>query len=209
MLAVIFALVALCALSCVTFAVVVGVVRRVIPVLEYAERTLAIASAAAAGGLATGTQIPRFVARRGDGSVLSDDDLRQGILLFLSAGCAPCIALAREIAQSSRATELDDVVVLLSTVDEREQLRLPDTVHVAYQTGRAVADAFGTTTTPHAFAIVDGVIRGKSTPSSLDALRALHEAITEGGNRDKTIAQPSAVSGPRPSREPLRLMGGQ
>jgi hypothetical protein len=161
---------------------VLGLFRRIAFVLEQAEEQMASASAATAapsGGIAPGTPVPLATARRPDGSAFSTDELtgRRSIVLFLSATCAPCQALAQELRRRRTRSLPAELVIAVRDEIEHQALGL-DGLDVVYQPDFALAKAFETTATPHAFALnQERIVVARSTPNTFRLLRELAETI--------------------------------
>jgi thiol-disulfide isomerase/thioredoxin len=162
----------------------VGLLRRVAYVLEQAEGHLsAVAEAGAAtsgaGGLAPGSPVPAALATRADGGPFSTTDLhgRESIVLFLTSTCAPCKALARELRRKGRR-QLEGVRLVAVVRDELERDALGlDGVEIVYQPDFALARAFETSASPHAFAVdPNGTVVARSTPNTVSRLQELADA---------------------------------
>ena len=82
-------------------AVVLGVLRRLAPQLERAEPVKVLNPGRQ--GAEVGVKLPAFAARDEDGRPAGDERLlgRPSVLLFLSAGCGPCLDLARDLEMIS------------------------------------------------------------------------------------------------------------
>jgi hypothetical protein len=164
---------------------VIGLLRRTAYVLEQAESHLAAAAEAGgavsgAGGLPPGAEVPDAFGAYPGGAVFSTSELRGrgSIMLFLTSTCAPCKQLARELRRKS-LDRLSDMRLIAVVRDERERdaLRL-ERVEVIYQPDFALARAFETSTSPHAFAIdVNGVVVARSTPNTLAGLGEVADSV--------------------------------
>src|SRR5271155_5086470 len=84
--------------------VVLGVLRQVMPYLERAGAQSAMPMPMPAQGPAVGSRLPGFAARDNHGDVVNAAQLRgkPSVLLFLSSGCSPCIALAEELGHADQ-----------------------------------------------------------------------------------------------------------
>jgi hypothetical protein len=177
------AFVALWLLVLVLAFLLLGVLRRILPVLEEAERH-GHGGPLGLGGLPAGTPLPDFEVETEAGDPLRAGDLRnrQAVWLLASAGCAPCEALAAELRQAGEPA-LDVPLVAVSDASEPGRtLGFPAWVTRLYQRGGAAADALRTDATPHAVAVDGhGVVVATITPNTLDDLRALARRLTEGG----------------------------
>lgn len=151
---------------------VVGVLRRLSPVLERVEMLLRD-GARPAMGLAVGSSVPDFDVNTETGQRLTTKDLANGrwIVLFLSSHCAPCQALAQDLNASERWSEIPArVVVVAANPDERAELVIPDELTIVATDGRSLVDAFASSATPQAFAVENGVVIGVNHPGGGDAL---------------------------------------
>lgn len=181
-------IVLLCLLStCVllTALVVLGALRRISAVLEQAEarlRDLPAVPSSGPGGLEIGATLPSFQADRLGGAPVTDEELRgnAATIVFLSASCPPCAALARDLRRHPSRDE--SVYVVVSEANDAEQLRLTEAQQVLIQRDGQVSEAFKTTATPHAF-VFDraGVLVAAGTPNSGAALRRLAAPVIEEG----------------------------
>lgn len=188
------AFVALATLTLVTALATLGTLRRVTIALERAEeRLLGLGESVGPGGLAPGTFAPEFIAQDQRGEPFTSAELRQenSILLFLSADCAPCRALADELRKKPAPPLSARLIVVIDQSTEAHALVERVEATVVYQRGRAVAQAFESRATPHAFVVdVTGAIVASSTPNTLAALRALtaplerEEVTARQGNRN-------------------------
>jgi hypothetical protein len=169
-----------------------GVLRRILPVLEAAERH-GHGARFGLGGLPAGTPLPDFEVETEAGDPVHTRDLRnrQAVWLLASPGCEPCEALAAELREAGEPA-LGVPLLAISDVSETElTLGLPPGVTTLYQRQGAAADALRTDATPHALAVdARGVVVATTTPNTLDDLRALARRLTEEGD-----APPQAPSG--------------
>jgi AhpC/TSA family len=182
-------IVALCLLAaCVllTALIVLGALRRISAVLEQAEarlRDLPAVASSGPGGLEIGATLPAFEADRLGGVPVTDEQLRgtPATILFLSASCPPCAALARDLRRHPSHDE--SVYVVVSGPHDVEQLRLTEAQQVLIQRDGQLSEAFKTTATPHAFVFNSaGVLVAAGTPNSGAALRRLAAPVLgEGG----------------------------
>ena len=100
--------------------VVLGVLRQMASLLERAAAGPVMRIQLPAAEV--GTRLPTF-ASVGDGSVTEPATLlggRPAVMLFLSAGCAPCLSLAAEIASSDLPGELGRSLIAV-TARKRER----------------------------------------------------------------------------------------
>jgi len=150
---------------------VVGVMRRMVGVLERAEQHLATEP----GGVPLLTSIPPFqLLDDATGEAMSSEEVirEPSIVLFMESGCKPCQALATKLDDA----DLSGVPLIVIAGEEglNERFRLPVDVPVFRQRDREVADLFRSASTPHAF-VVDraGVVLDRAVPGSVAHLEEL------------------------------------
>jgi hypothetical protein len=165
--------------------VVLGALRRINAVLEQAEarlRDLPAAPSPGPGGLELGATLPSFQADRLGDALVTDEELRgnPATILFLSASCPPCAALARDLRRHPSRDE--SVYVVVTEPNDAEELRLTEAQQVLIQREGQLSEAFKTTATPHAFVFNGaGVLVAAGTPNSGAALRRLAAPVLEEG----------------------------
>lgn len=122
-------------------------------------------------GLRSGSHVPFFTAVSADGNSIPARELLQGrvVILFLRQSCFVCRTLAAELSPMRYA----QLVVVLRDSREREVLSIPDDVPVIFQPDGAVAFAFKTGATPHAFLVEDEYVVHALFPNSLADLQEL------------------------------------
>jgi len=160
-----------------------GLLRRILPVLEAAERH-GHGGLPGLGGLPAGTPLPDFELETEAGDPVHVRDLRdrQAVWLLASPGCAPCEALAAELREAGEAALGVPLVTISDVSDTGRTLGLPPGVTTLFQREGAAAEALRTDATPHALAVdTRGVVVATTTPNTLDDLRALARRLTEGG----------------------------
>jgi hypothetical protein len=161
-------------LAIVTLAVVVlGVLRQAAPPLERPAGSPP--RRMVSQGPEVGTKLPPFTGRGPEGEILHAAQLLTGpaVLLFLSATCAPCVALAGEIGVSDLG-ELDYALVVVIDPSDHGLLPLPARLRVLVMPGSEVAEVFAVRGRP--FAVVadaDGVVRAKRGLNTVAQLRNL------------------------------------
>jgi hypothetical protein len=172
------AYVVLAALVLLLALLMLGTLRRVVPLLEKAE---AAAHARLPTGLQRGSQVPQFVALASDGSPVDERDFGgAAVLLFIGVGCPPCEALVDDIR--THGAFAGRVLAVADDTEANRELLSGLPLEVAYQDGN-VSAAFETSATPHAFAISDGVVVHVAVPQRAADLDALVRAAVEGGDR--------------------------
>jgi hypothetical protein len=175
---------ALSTLVVITTFLVLGLLRRVSPLLEQAESALRSAGSGPGPlqGLPIGTELPQFEARDVRGSVITDADLAgtPAVVLFIDPGCGPCERLMAELRSGWAGEQGARLWVVTGNGHERE-LDLSGKATVLLQSDERVSRAFQTSITPHAFAIgIDGTIVNRDIPDSTDALVKLARQAREG-----------------------------
>ena len=162
----------------------VGTLRRIANVLEAAEERLRLAPTSGQG-LLPGAELPWFEGLRADGTEFSADDIAgsRTMLLFLGGGCPPCRQLAAELSARDPGETLGlDLLVVLHDLGESQELALRPSTDVLLQPDGAIADAFQTTATPHAFVIENGTIAATGHPNTLDSLVRLSRTSRKRGD---------------------------
>jgi methylamine dehydrogenase accessory protein MauD len=151
--------------------VMLGVLRQLAPALEHAGSQ----GISAADGPDVGSEIPRFAARTADGQVIEETQLRgqPTLLLFLSAGCGPCEALAQEMSETDLGALADEVIVV--TAEEGlAELSLPAGLRIVAELAGEVSDALKVSGTPFAIAVDPaGIVRAKRVPNTVKQLRSI------------------------------------
>ena len=161
-----------------------GLLRRILPVLEAAERH-GHGGRFGLGGLAPGTPLPDFEVETEAGDPVHTRDLRdrQAVWLLASPGCAPCEVLAAELREAGGAALGVPLVAVSDASDSGQTLGLPPEVTTLYQRAGVAGEAFRTDATPHALAVdAQGVVVATSTPNTLADLRALARRLMELGD---------------------------
>lgn len=179
----IVALLCLWAFAVVLGLLVLGLLRRIAPILERAEAMAS--STAASPGLPPGSALPPFEVVSGDGRKLKSSDLVGSpfVLLFVSSGCAPCKRLGEEMRRANEGSLVVDVVVVADQSDAGIDFPEWEYATLAYQSEGQVSRALGSSATPHAFAIgSSGVVVAAGFPNTLNQLKALANQAREGGD---------------------------
>lgn len=175
--------------------VVLGILRRVIPLLEGGPAP-AFGSARDPGALREGENAPRVRARNERGEAFEEElVIARSVLVFSDAQCAPCKALADDIR---RQNGLDLGVGLSFVIDDRGEGRYDlgnNPIRIVYQRNNEVGRLFGSTIRPYAFAISgDGVITGQGVPNSVHQLDGLARSLTEEPDTLKDMETQEALS---------------
>lgn len=94
-------------------------------------------------GLRRGSIAPRFsLPRRGGGRIALDDlPGQRALLIFGAHDCGPCHQLAHEIAHAPAAAGWDSTVIIASGNSVPDEW--PEGIEVAFDSDRAVTDAYG------------------------------------------------------------------
>ena len=176
---------ALTLLVAVLAVVQVGLLRRVTAVIERAETAVRDSGGVASDGLQPGARIQPFPLTSREGRLVRSDDFPgESIWLLLSAGCGPCQMLAHDL----RRHTADDaglgmaLRVVLGGEADASQLDLPSWVQVLLDGDQAAARIFRSSSTPHAFASADGVVKAQSVTNQVADLRRL--AASARGEQD-------------------------
>lgn len=168
-------------------AVVLGVIRRCLPLLEHAEALLqATPVPTFPVGLPPGTPVADFsVIDSEDGTAFGISDLRgrRSIVLFLGPGCPACETLIADLRDAEPLDLTSELIVVVEAT--LQELQFPASVpfRVVYQDRREVSRVFGTSSTPHAFAVDElGVIVAASVPNTMAQLVQLAATAWKGGD---------------------------
>lgn len=187
----IVAFVALWLLVVVIGLLVLGALRRIVPILERLESyTPPVSVDALPRGLPRGTRIPEFEAERAGGGQFGTSDLRgsPSFVLFLSEECRPCARFIRDLARD-RVPELGGkLVVVADNASLAHQFAPAQGLTVLVQRDREIADVFESNVTPHAFALdADAMVLGGGTPNDWTRLRHLGQPAAKGGESESTV----------------------
>ncbi len=154
--------------------VVLGLLRRILPLLERMEARTEPAFSTSLEGVPTGTTLAPFQVRAGDSTDVSSIELfaRDALVLFLESGCGPCEALAPELED---VRELQGLPLIIFLDDTPGGWAFPITgVSTFYQSDRTASRAFGSIATPQAFIVRrGGVVGERSLVGSFDDLQHL------------------------------------
>lgn len=170
---------------------VLGMLRRLAPLIERSEQVLSTAERrVAVGGLPPGTAVPAFVAEQVEGAAFSASDLRgtTTIVLFLDSDCKACEELVADLVHD-RVPDIGAPLVVVS--DERAEARTlarSTDVVVLVDEDRSLATAFETRVTPQAFVLSDGRVRASGTPNNWESMSNLLASTTKGGDRETAAA---------------------
>jgi methylamine dehydrogenase accessory protein MauD len=167
--------VVLCVAVVSLFVVVLGLMRQVIPVLD---RTPDMAAAPRMAGPEIGRPLPHFTAAGPDGE-FTNEHLRNrpALLLFLSVGCGPCEILAGEL-RSANLGDLADELVVVTSQEGADKLRLPADLRVMAERDREVARALSVASYPYAVAVDPrGIVKATRVPNTVEHLESLASTL--------------------------------
>lgn len=187
---------------------VLGLARRILPILERAESVLRNAGGdeGANTGLAPGTVVPDFELARSDGSAVKFSQLvvDAGVFVFVDAHCDPCKRLTGELAAES--APLHELRLHLIT-DEPLGMAPPLGVELLHQSDEAASRAFEQVAYPQAYAVrPDRTVIAREIPGGVADLRLLARRVHEDEQmrrRGLPLVAESANQGSngKPSRE--------
>lgn len=191
----VFATLALWVLLLLLGSVTLGVLRRVVGVLEQVEGRWA--SDSVTDGLGPGEQVGSFEVLDQHGALFTEQDLQDkfSMMLFVDNGCGPCEDLVADIQAAAGSWEPPvEVYVVSDDSTEGRQLTADLDLRRLFQRHDHAARAFRATFFPVAFLIDDqGSVIARTNPNTLDQLkRFLH---LEGG--DHRLSLNGSVSSPR------------
>jgi hypothetical protein len=190
-----FWIAAFCALSGVVLVValvVLGVLHRVLPVIERADRVIAAAvERMRVSGLPAGAVVPDFQAATWNGRPFSAVDLEgeRTVVLFIESGCTSCDTFKGDLEAGTLPSLDFRLVVVASNEADAASFAAAerDGVVVLLQRARAVSRVFESDRTPHAFMLdAHRVVSGSGWPNTWEALddqvRRLEGDQQEGAN---------------------------
>lgn len=185
----IVALVALWVVVTVNTLLLLGVLRRIVPVLQRAEQVLQDGGGVGAGtGLAPGATVPDFEVRTSHGEVHFSELVteRAAVFVFVDAHCAPCQQLTTELAMERGSVSQ---LRLHLITDEPLGKTFPDGVVVLHQAEDAASSAFEQSAFPQAF-VVDGdrKVIERTFPNTMSDLQRLADRAVSHDERLRTPA---------------------
>jgi len=175
------AFVALSLVVLVIVAVLLGVLRRAISVLEQAESRSEGSQSLPVQAIPTGTRVGDFALRNGSHGVVNFNELvqRPTVVLLISAECGPCHRLVSELRAAKRRLAALDLIVITDATPASET---DSDIPLYIQMDRAATIAFESNATPHAFLVdVDRVVLGSRIPRTPDDLIDLYQ-VAKGGD---------------------------
>lgn len=164
----------------------VGVLRKVLPVLDHAAAAPAMPFVPSEGML-----LPAFEASLADGSAITAAQMngQPFILLFVSEACAPCRRLLLRLEDYIWSAE-GAAVYLVMADGARVDMPIPACVTPLLEHGGNVSRAFSVTATPLAVAVDRrGVVAQSLVPAGPDDLDRLRRAL-EPIHRQVGLKQP-------------------
>lgn len=172
---------ALTVLVIVLGVLVLGLLRRVMPLLESGRH--GSLPPPALTGLAAGEKVPPFQAIEGSGPIDSAVLLAEPrVVLLMSPSCPPCRSLAAELREEPAVAGELSLLVVMEDSPESRAVQLPSGVRMLFERDREVSDAFRSTAVPQAFAVeAGGVVIRASGVAGIADLRALAIKLREGG----------------------------
>lgn len=156
---------------------VLGLLRRIAPVLEQAERAAHVGRAMDAGfGAPDGTAIPPFAVVDASGRSVPFDDVGPAdrVVLFVDADCAACGAVTAGLAADPATATLPLVAVTgRGTPPSHYDALAAAGVPVVGQPDGAASAAFAQRAFPLAFAVAGGAVVRSTVPGSVADLERL------------------------------------
>jgi hypothetical protein len=162
----------LCAYSLLLGGLVLGLLRRIVLVLDRAEARLREPLHVQPPGLAIGSTLPPFQGYDVEGNPFDQTELfgQPCLVVFLSPDCQPCRALAAELQAIEQG--MPAIFAVISDSPEGRAFAGRLSVAIIYQADHEISYAFGTNATPHVFAIDErGVVVGAGTANDVRGLR--------------------------------------
>jgi thiol-disulfide isomerase/thioredoxin len=178
--------------------ILLGLLRRMSPILERAEAQLGMHGGKGSfGGAPVASAVAPFqLVDAGGRTALSRESVEEPtLLLFVAPGCGPCEQILGGLDGVGHRYE---GVPFHVVVEEGEgEVEAPPGVSLLYERGRSASTAFQTIATPHAF-VVDhgGLVLDQRIPGSVDDLRRM--ALRQRGGGGPTDGHESHTH-PHPS----------
>ena len=166
--------------------ILLGLVRRMSPILERAEAQLGMHGGKGSfGGAPVASVVAPFqlVDSGGRAALSRESVVEPTLLLFVAPGCGPCEQI---LGGLDGVGERFEGVPLHVVVEEGEgTVEAPPGVSLLYERDHAASAAFQTIVTPHAF-VVDhgGLVLDQRIPGSTDDLRQMALRQRGGGESD-------------------------
>lgn len=182
----IIAYVVLAAVVAVQTAVVLGVLRRVIPLLDDSPQSAELEL----GGLPLLSKVAPLDLTDQHGERVQFPALvaETTIVLLMENSCIPCRTLSGSIGRSRDLASELPIVAILDGDESTRAFALPDWVNVLYGERSAVATAFGTSATPFAFVLDPaGVVIERGVANDRADLHAMTRNQKGGGNHQHQL----------------------
>lgn len=162
--------------------IVLGMLRRLIPLMEQAEERLGEALATPSA-LPAGSAIPPFEAKMVDGATFTDLDLRgpSTVVLFVGIKCGACRRFVEDL-ENGKAPALEERLIAVSDGEEDgHRLARSSDVLVVLDEDRSVARAFKSEIVPHVFVVEDGVVLANGRANDWSGIEQLLTGAKKGG----------------------------
>ena len=166
--------------------ILLGLLRRMSPILERAEAQLGVHGGKGSfGGAPVASVVAPFqLVDSGGRSALSRESVEEPtLLLFVAPGCGPCEQILGGL--DGVGERLEDVPLHVVVEEGEGEVAAPPGVSLLYERGHAASGAFQTIVTPHAF-VVDhgGLVLDQRIPGSAEDLRQM--ALRQRGGGEST-----------------------
>lgn len=172
----IVAFVALWATLAVVAAIVIGVLRRVIPLLE-ASMAQSIGELSDLSRISLLSQVPdfRLLDANGSETSLGVSVTEISLIVLTSSTCGPCQLLLNELDRLAEPVDgMLPILVITDQSDEAHQGRATAAYNVFVDIDRSAKGAFQTSATPYAFTVSGSlVLLEKRVPNSIGDLREM------------------------------------
>lgn len=191
------AFVALAILVIVLGVLVIGLLRRIAPVLDRLEAPRGEESSHVREGLDAGGRIGEFEAVTASGQQVAREVITaragRSVVTFIEPGCGYCENIMAELVETPWPGDSLPLYLVLSDSEESRQRHLDASGGtVLYQRDNAVGDAFSANITPVAFVLEgDGVVLTKLIPRHAEELVALARSASRDALRPPVTASPS------------------
>jgi thiol-disulfide isomerase/thioredoxin len=166
--------------------ILLGLLRRMSPILERAEAQLGVhGSRGSFGGAPVASAVAPFqlVDAKGRTALSRESVEEPTLLLFVAPGCGPCEQI---LGGLDGVGERYEGVIFHVVVEEgKGSVEAPPGVSLLYERNHAASAAFQTIVTPHAF-VVDhgGLVLDQRIPGSAEDLRQMALRQRGGGESD-------------------------
>jgi hypothetical protein len=157
---------------------ILGLLRRGTAVLEQAERRITDSGSGSAPriGVQPGDLVPAFTVLDRAGARIRSEELlgRDVIVMFMSAHCAPCSALAELLVETSIGHRTVPLVILVDDGGTPDMLGLGTEFEIYVDSREEAQRAFENIATPQAFLVEpSGVVSRRRVPSTVSDLESL------------------------------------